>query len=229
MTSKTWSIKANESVKANEKNAQTNNYYNDERNADQYDNEYENDEYYYHYYDNNDEEYNRNEQARYNQQRAESFDPFEFWTSNIQSNEANKEKSQAKNTTSTSAKTNGTKQSTKEVKTAANQFKGESQKTTSTKQQESSSKQATNACYKKFAVASYAHLLNEPEVEQPKQQTNKKTNETTQQAKKSTNEYVDLDKIASNVNSTGKQKWKNSTKPTQTSSYIKYKRIYLNF
>lgn len=235
-TSKTSQhVRANEAVKSNDKHveayhsaktdsfANTNGYFRDDR-ADQYENDYENDEYYYHYYEDEETSFNRPDQAtRYNQQRTEPCDPFEYWSSNIQSSNDQREKAQAKNATYTKT-TAKQQQQAKETKTSQQNGK-ESQKAASTKQTSAAN------CYKKFAVGSYAHLLNEPAAEQqtkPAAQQKKTENQPQQQqqARRSTDSSVDLDKIASNVNSTGKQKWKNSTKPTQSSSFSYLKIVF---
>ena len=108
----------------------------------------------------------------------------------------------------------------------------------------------TVSCYKKFAVGNYAHLLNEePAADystQPKKQsTNKPKNNKEVSAeevradhyqynngnKKSSydnDENPDFERIASNVNSHGRQKWKNSTKQTQQSKFNSiYKSLFV--
>jgi len=78
-------------------------------------------------------------------------------------------------------------------------------------------------CYKKFAIGSYAHMLNEP-VQAPEQKVtankkNKKINEVTMSENQKINQCSDdFSKIAANVKSTGKQKWKNNTQETKQST-----------
>ena len=100
-----------------------------------------------------------------------------------------------------------------------------------------------NDCYKKFAVGSYMHLLNEPVVNPIKnnevandRETEptriKKNDSKSELNKKSPNNQENVfnknqtstnitseivEKIASNVKSNGQQKWKNSTKSTSAS------------
>lgn len=187
---------------------------------------YENEDYYNHYYDNNDEETHvRPAQAKYNQQRAESFDPFEFWTSNLQTNET-KEKQQEK-------RPQNKKQKEIKPQPVVNNKPAPKSQLESPKPKQ----KPVQTCYKKFAVGSYAHMLNEQPTE-PKTTNQKKAtsqpkpkevhdeearaNYYQQQQEKKSNENddnADFDRIASNVNTAGRQKWKNSTKQTQSSIF----------
>ncbi len=98
------------------------------------------------------------------------------------------------------------------------------------KQQKPSKSPKEASCFKKFAIGSYAHLLNEP-VQAPEQkaEASKKTNKNKSKslegevAAESENQKInqsseDFNKIAANVKSTGQQKWKNSTQQTKTSN-----------
>jgi len=79
------------------------------------------------------------------------------------------------------------------------------------------------SCYKKFAIGSYAHLLNEP-VQAPEQKVKKNKNKNKSldgEVAESENQRInqtseDFNKIAASVKSTGQQKWKNSTQQTKT-------------
>lgn len=238
LSNKNWSqTKTSYTDTANAaKNYYNNGYYDEHHEANEhYANE---DDYYYHYYDDNDEtEVYPSAKPSY----RDAFDPFEFWTSNP-TNESASVNQQAK---SAKQKQQQQQQPQKETKSAK-----PSQKSSQTKQSTATAKTATQqqqtqkqtskptvACYKKFAVGNYAHMLNEEPVVD--YSTQKKT--TTTGASKPSNskemsmeevranhyqynnkksnsndDNADFDRIASNVNSHGKQKWKNSTKQTQS-------------
>lgn len=203
------------------------------------------DDYYYHYYDNNEEaDAYTQPPAKPSQHRVDSFDPFEFWTSNpthetavSHQAKANKAKQQPPQKETKPAKPSqkspqATKQSTIAAATTAKPAT----------QQQHSQKQAnkpTVACYKKFAVGNYAHMLNEEPAAAADYSNQKKTSAVKPTTSKETSieevranyylngknnkksydndENADFDRIASNVNSHGRQKWKNSTKQTQPS------------
>jgi len=198
---------------------------------------------YNHYFEN---ENNENEAAK---TRQHYFNPFEFWTSNHNlenptKSSANHHKSVNTATVTAAAPTIATAAAKpKEVKITKQLPSPKklqtSVKSSSIKQQQQNKVNTnhTQQCYKKFAVGSYAHLLNEPVEEQQHTVSNNKkatshvknhheeeeVNEDEvrsdyyfqKQSKYETDE-VDFNRIASNVNSTGRQKWKNSTKSTQS-------------
>lgn len=191
----------------------------------QHTSEHENNNYY-HYFENE----NENETTK---TRQRDFNPFDFWTSNHnqhQSNENEAYESQVKANQKPTVATCKPKP-TKQTHSPKQQQAVKSTAQSLAKQQ---TKVNTQQCYKKFAVGSYAHLLNEPVEEQ--YETVKKTTSQVKKAKeheihedeiradyyhdhqssKNHEAEIDFNRIASNVNSTGRQKWKNSSKSTQS-------------
>jgi hypothetical protein len=190
----------------------------------QHTSEHENNNNYYHYFENE----NENETSK---TRQRDFNPFDFWTSNHnqrQSNETEAYESQTKanqKPTVATCKPKPAKQT--------HSPKQQAVKSTAQSLAKQQTKVNTQQCYKKFAVGSYAHLLNEPVEEQ--YETVKKTTSQVKKAKeheihedeiradyyhdqslKNHETEIDFNRIASNVNSTGRQKWKNSSKSTQS-------------
>lgn len=203
--------------------------------------------YYNHYYEQNYEIDQNKHQTKQSQQNNKLND---YWTYNneyktnkvadepvkednksklIKPNKSS-QKELNKNATCLTVTTKQTTQTTTD-KSKLNTSTSPNKPTSNTK----SAKNMTN-CYKKFAIGSYAHLLNDaPESCQTNEVTknasnNKKTadvplidideTDNKKQSNKSTlnknQQSTDLEKIASNINTTGRQKWKNSTQPTKT-------------
>lgn len=70
------------------------------------------------------------------------------------------------------------------------------------------------SCFKKFSIGNYAHLLNE-DVQEPVRDddyTNENENKSETKSCQTRTNLADIDKIASNLKSTGQTKWKNSFK-----------------
>ena len=195
----------------------------------QHTSEHENNNYY-HYFENE----NENETTK---TRQRDFNPFDFWTSNHnqhqhQSNENEAYESQAKANQKPTVATCKPKPSKQTH--SPKQQQQQAVKSTAQSLAKQQTKVNTQQCYKKFAVGSYAHLLNEPVEEQ--YETVKKTTSQVKKAKeheihedeiradyyhdhqssKNNETEIDFNRIASNVNSTGRQKWKNSSKSTQS-------------
>ncbi|CAF0894321.1 unnamed protein product [Brachionus calyciflorus] len=132
-----------------------------------------------------------------------------------------------KNSTSKSS-LNSTEQNTS-VDSKDNQKKSQKlQANTQVKPKQVQNKtKVNNNCYKKFAIGSYVHLLNE-NVQKPERDLENMSEEqiiddyyqTIQKQKTSdqklSSEPVNINKIADNLKATGTAKWKNSSKPTQT-------------
>ncbi|RNA24169.1 coilin-like isoform X2 [Brachionus plicatilis] len=86
-------------------------------------------------------------------------------------------------------------------------------------------KSKPTSCYKKFSIGNYAHLLNE-NVQEPVRDngyTNEEQNNSETNSMQKSSKSVDIDKIASNLKSSGQAKWKNSSKSTnQMSKHIRF-------
>ncbi len=246
LSNKNWS-QAKTQNETTAKNNNHNEYYDEHYDAqdDYYGND---DDYYYHYYDNNDEaEAYTEPKAKPNQHRADSFDPFEFWTSNPTNNTTTAALTHEP-TASHQAKTTKTKQQphkeTKPAKQSQKSPQATRQSAAASTAKTASQKQTnkpTVSCHKRFAVGNYAHFLNEEPAadysNQKKQQQQQPANKLKHNQEMSqeevraeryqynnehknsyeNDENPDFERIASNVNSHGRQKWKNSTKQTQPS------------
>lgn len=82
------------------------------------------------------------------------------------------------------------------------------------KSKSSNQSSGPSGCHKKFSIGAYAHLLNEPVVP-PTTESNKKTNKPVHESELDSSA---VDKIAANLVTQGKAKWKNSSKPATTES-----------
>ena len=249
-----------------------------------YENYNANYDYYNHYYDNNNYEL---QQAKHQQQQQQQplinkaqpkLNPYNYWLNNeYQTNQTveepvredtyNKSKSNKivqSNPVKSQKETNKT--APKPVVSGLTKSKVSNETAKPTAPLHKSTKEISN-CYRKFAIGSYAHLLNDttgapaPVVpaetihkgDKKKTNNQKKCHEEkyengeelseeqlidsyyqslqdkqplTQKTNKNqaiNEQSADFDKIASNVNSTGRQKWKNSTQPTKTSEIFNKK------